>query len=139
MNLKSAPFISNAVLRIALGVTMVMIGISAYRDLAPFLANVTDGLMGWTSRIAYLWGFILPALLIFGGGLLAIGRYQFLAAWTGGLAIGSVPIGIVLKTIMTGLPLPDAMAAIYPSIVWIIAFVLAFTTLPEEPPAMEEE
>jgi hypothetical protein len=139
MNPKSAAQVSNAILRAALGVTMVMIGVSAYRDLAPFIANVTDGL-GMASNVGYVWAFILPALLIFGGGMLAIGRYSYVAAWSGGLALASVPIGVVLKTIMTGLPLPDMLTVSYPSIVWLVAFTFACAMGPEEEaPATEEE
>jgi hypothetical protein len=109
---------------------MVMIGASAYRDFAPFVANVTDGL-GWASSFGYVWAFILPALLIFGGGMLAIGRYSYVAALTGGIAFGSVPLGLILKNIVTGVPLPDMMAASYPTIVWMMAFYLALNTWPE--------
>ncbi len=117
---------------------MVMIGISAYRDFAPFVANVTDGL-GWASSFGHVWAFLLPALLIFGGGMLAIGRYQYLAALTGGLALGSVPIGLILKNIITGIPLPDMMGAAYPTIVWMIAFSMALNQWPDETPVQTEE
>ena len=121
----------NFALRLALGVTMVCIGISAYRDFAPFVAIVTDGL-GAIGFLGYAWALILPALLIFGGVFLVIGRYLVLAAWTGGLALASVPIGLVLKTVMTGLPLPDMLTASYPVFVWLLAFVIALKTAPEE-------
>jgi hypothetical protein len=65
---------------------MVCIGISAYRDFAPFVAIVTDGL-GPVAFLGYVWAFLLPALLIFGGVFLVMGRYLVLAAWTGGLAL----------------------------------------------------
>lgn len=134
MNWKSVSATSNLVLRVPLGISMVMIGASAFRDFAPFVANVTDGL-GWASSLGYVWAFLLPALLIFGGGMLAIGRYSYIAAWTGGIALGSVPVGLLLKNILTGVPLPDMMGASYPTIVWMIAFYLALNTLPEMEPA----
>ncbi len=56
MNWKSVSVTSNLVLRVPLGVAMVMIGISAYRDFAPFVANVTDGL-GWASSVGHVWAF----------------------------------------------------------------------------------
>ena len=129
-NPRSASQVSNAILRVAIGLTMVMVGISAYRDLAPFLANITDSL-GPLEIVGTVWGMLLPALLIFGGGLLAVGRYSFLAAWAGGVALASVPLGVVLKTIMTGLPLPSTLSASYPSIVWLIGFYLAVNRMPE--------
>ncbi len=138
MNWKSVSQNSSLILRVSLGLTMVLIGISAYRDFAPFTANVTDGL-GVFSAFGTVWAFLLPALLIFGGGFLAIGRYQYIAAITGGIGLGSVPVGLMLKNIMSGTPLPDMMAAAYPTIVWMIAFYLALNTFPEVAPPEEEE
>lgn len=138
MNWKSAAETSNLVLRVPLGISMVMIGASAYRDFAPFVANVTDGL-GWASSFGYVWAFILPALLLFGGGMLAIGRYSYVAALTGGVALGSVPMGLILKNIVTGIPLPDMLSASYPTIVWMMAFYLALNTLPDTSPPEETE
>jgi hypothetical protein len=131
MNWKSTAQVSSLLLRVPLGLTMLMIGISAYRDFAPFVANVTDGL-GWAVSLGYVWSFFLPALLIFGGGLLAVGRYSWIAAWTGGLALASLPVGLILKNIITGVPLPDMMAASYPVIVWLVAYYLALNPLPEQ-------
>ncbi len=131
MNWKSTSQVSSLFLRVPLGLTMMMIGTSAYRDLAPFIANLTDGL-GWASSVGYVWAFILPGLLIFGGGMLAVGRYSYIAAITGGLALASLPIGLILKNIITGVPLPDMMAASYPVIVWLVAFYLALNPFPDQ-------
>lgn len=137
MNWKSTSEVSSLVLRVPLGLTMVMIGISAYRDLAPFISNVTDGL-GWASSVGTVWGYFLPALLIFGGAMLAIGRYSYVGALTGGMALGSIPVGLILKNIITGIPLPDMMAASYPSIVWMVAFYLAINRMPDMEPVVTE-
>lgn len=118
---------------------MVLIGISAYRDFAPFVANVTDGL-GFVGAFGTVWAYLMPALLIFGGIFLAIGRYGYISVLTAGMALASVPIGLMLKNTITGLPLPDMMAAAYPSMVWIIAFYLAVNRMPEwEVPVTNEE
>lgn len=138
MNWRSPSDVSSLVLRVPIGLTLVMIGISAYRDFAPFVANVTDGL-GWASTLGYVWAFFLPALLIFGGGLLAVGRYPYISGITGGLALGSLPVGMILKNIITGVPLPDMMAASYPTIVWLIAFYLALNKLPDTDPITTSE
>lgn len=130
MNWKSTSETSSLVLRVSVGITMVLIGISAYRDFAPFVANVTDGL-GFVSAFATVWAYLLPALLIFGGIFLSIGRYGYISVLTAGTALASVPIGLMLKNTITGLPLPDMMAAAYPSMVWIIAFYLAVNRMPE--------
>jgi hypothetical protein len=138
MNWKSTSDVSSLVIRISLGLSMVMIGTSAYRDLAPFLASVTDGL-GWASSFGTVWGYLLPALLIFGGGMLAVGRYSYVAALTGGVALGSIPVGLILKNIITGIPLPDMMAASYPAIVWLVAFYLAVNRMPDLEPVVASE
>lgn len=130
MNWKSTPQTSHLILRVPIGLSLVFIGISAYRDFAPFVANVTDSL-GPVSSFGYVWAFLLPALMIFGGGLLCVGRYSFVAVLTGGTALASIPIGLILKNIIGGLPLPDMMSAAYPSIVWLMAFYLAVNTWPE--------
>lgn len=132
MNLKykSVPFVSCMLLRIAVGACLVLIGIAEYRDFAPFVANVTDGL-GPLSVVGTMWAFVLPALLVFSGGMLAIGRYSFIAAWTGGIALGSIPVGLILKTVMTGLPLPEMLKEAYPSMVWLLAFYVAVNMLPD--------
>jgi hypothetical protein len=135
---KSVPFVSCTLLRISVGVCMVLIGIAAYRDFAPFVANVTDGL-GPLSLFGYFWAFFLPALLVFGGGMLAVGRYSYIAAWVGGIALGSIPLGLILKTVMTGLPLPDMIKEAYPSIVWLVAFYLAVNMPPDFEEMMKSE
>lgn len=137
INWRSTSVTSSLILRVPVGITMVLIGISAYRDFAPFVANVTDGL-GFISVFATIWAFILPALLVFGGGLLVIGRYGYIAALTGGVALASVPIGLLLKNTITGAALPDMMGAAYPSMVWIIAFYLALNRMPEMEAVAEE-
>ncbi len=129
-NFKSTPLVSSMLLRIAVGLCLVLIGIAEYRDFAPFVANATDGL-GPLQIVGTIWAYILPALLIFGGGMLAVGRYTFIAAWVGGIALGSIPVGLILKTVMTGLPLPEMLEEAYPSIVWLIAFYLAVNTQPD--------
>ncbi len=111
-----------------------MVGVSAYRDFSPFVANVTDGL-GWMSGIATVWAYLLPGLLILGGGTLALGRYSVAAAYTGGIALGSIPVGLLLKNVMTGVPLPDMMAAAYPIVVLMLAFYFAVNKMPD----MEEQ
>lgn len=139
MNWKSGFEVSNLLFRASVGITMVLIGISAYRDFAPFVANVTDGL-GWARTIGHIWAFILPALFVFGGGLLVIGRYSFITALTGGLALASIPVGLMLKNTIGGVPLPDMISAAYPPIVLLMAFYLAINALPErETPHPQED
>lgn len=124
-------------LRASLGGTLVLIGISAYRNFSAFVANVSDGL-GPIMILVVPWSFILPGLLIVGGSLLILGRYQWVAAWMCGLSVGTIPVGLILKTVLTGLPLPDMMAAGYPSIIWIVGLYLAFSPSAEVEQVLQE-
>lgn len=126
----SVQVVSNLFLRLSVGLPMILIGISEYRDFAPFSANVTDGL-GSLQMFGTVWAFLLPGLLILGGGMLIVGRYSFVAAWVGGIALGSIPAGLLLKTVMTGLPLPAMLREVSPVMIWIIAFYFALNAEPD--------
>ena len=117
---------------------MVLIGIAEYRDFAPFVANVTDGL-GALSLLGTMWAYVLPALFIFGGAMLMVGRYPHVTAWIGGMAFASIPAGMLFKTLMTGIPLPDMLAAAFPSLVWMLAFTFAICAQPENTQSQEQE
>ncbi len=131
MNWKSTSAVLGGILRVSVGGSLLLMGISEYRDFAPFVANVTDGL-GWLATVGMIWAYLLPALMIFGGGLLAVGRYSCIAAWTGGLALGSIPLGLMLKTLMTGSPLPTIIDAATPALLWIVVFVMAMGRMPDQ-------
>lgn len=124
---KSPSFVSTLFLRVSVGVSLVVLGIAFYRDFAPFHANVIDGL-GSIRIIGDIWSYVLPALFIFTGGMLAVGRYAFVTAWTGGIALGSVPVGMTLKILMTNTPVPEVLAFVSPILIWLIVFHLAVTT-----------
>ncbi len=134
MNYKSGSAVSNLLLRVGVGLPMMLIGIAEYRDFAPFVANVTDGL-GFLQFLGTIWAYFLPALFLFGGAMLMIGRYRHVTAWIGGLALGSIPTGLLLKTLMTGIPLPDMIAAAFAPLVWLLVFTLALNP----PVTMEPE
>lgn len=122
-----------------MGITMLLMGIAAFRNFAPFSALVVDDL-GSLSFLGTIWAYLLPALLIFGGSMLAIGRYASVAAITGGIAFGSVPVGLMLKNTFGGAPLPDVAAAAYPAIIWLVAFYLASNPFPDiEPEVVSED
>ncbi len=131
MNYKSVPAVSNIILRVAVGLPMLFIGMAEYRDFAPFVANVTDGL-GALEVFGTIWAHFLPALFIFGGGMLMVGRYQYIAAWVGGIALGCIPAGLMLKSLMTGIPLPDMIAACFPPFIWLLVFYFAVNAQPDE-------
>ncbi len=135
---KSPTWILNFSLRASLGVTLVIFGISFYRDFAPFHANVTDGL-GGIEFLGTLWTYLLPALFIFAGGLLLIGRYAFITAWIAGIALGSIPVGMALKVLMTNYPLEGALTFIYPIFIWLLVLHLAIKESPPPEPKRDDE
>ncbi|MBP9773961.1 MAG: hypothetical protein KBD00_05055 [Candidatus Peribacteraceae bacterium] len=121
MHPTSTPWVINFIIRISLGACMIMVGIAMYREFQPFEASVVDG-MGFLRIHGTIWAYAMPALLIVGGGLLMYGKGMFITAWVGGIALCSVPVGLLLKTILSGHPLPDILTALYPYFLWIILF-----------------
>ncbi len=118
---------------------MLLIGISLYRDFAPFWGNVTVGL-GRAETFGTIWAYILPGLFIFSGGMMIIGRYSFIPAWTAGIALGSIPVGMSLKTLMTNFPLPDVLEFVSPMFVWLLVYYACVNMrLPDPPPPEEDE
>ena len=110
------------VLRVSFGLSILFIGIAHYRTLPLFVTMVSDGL-GSLSALGTLWAYILPALLIVGGGLLAINMYHEIAVWCGAIALGSIPAGVFLKPLLSEFALLDAMPAAMNAFIWILVFV----------------
>ena len=90
-----------------------------------FKGMVAEGL-GPLSSLGTLWAFILPILQIVGGGLVAIGMYMEIGAWAAGIALGSIPVGMLAKPILSGgqVGLGDAMPAAMNALLWL--FLLVF-------------
>lgn len=124
MHPTNTSWVINFIIRLSLGSCMIMSGIAMYREFDPFEASVIDG-MGFLTLHGMIWAYVLPALLIVGGALLIYGKGMFITAWIGGIALGSVPMGLLLKTILSGQPLPDILTALYPYFLWIILFWIA--------------
>lgn len=85
------------------------------------MAMASDGL-GPLEFIGTIWSYILPALMIVGGALFAIGMYYEVAAWAAGVALGSIPVGMLLKPVLSGVALPDMMPAAINAFVWLLVY-----------------
>ncbi len=109
--------------RISFGLSLLLVGISHYMTLDMFMGMVTDGL-GPLTILGTVWGYMLPGLMILGGALFTIGMYTEIAAWAAGLALGSIPVGMLLKPVLGGVPLPDMMPAAINAFVWILVYIL---------------
>lgn len=132
------PWIANFTLRLSTGLSMLIAGMSQYRDFEPYKASVLDGI-GVLWSLGLVWTYLLPGMLILSGGLLIYGkRAMFITAWFGGIALGSIPVGLLLKTLMSGQPLPDMLTAATYYLPWIILFFFA-VNVPDAPPPPEEE
>ena len=91
--------------------------------MTPFKAMVMGGL-GPLEPLGALWALVLPALMIVGGALIAVGMYLEVGAWASGVALASIPVGMLLKPVVGGVPLPDVMPAAINAFIWMIVYVL---------------
>ncbi|PIR53423.1 hypothetical protein COU76_01240 [Candidatus Peregrinibacteria bacterium CG10_big_fil_rev_8_21_14_0_10_49_10] len=114
-------------LRISFGLSLLFVGLTHYMTMGAFKGMTMDGL-GALEPLGALWAYILPALMIVGGALLTIGMYTEVAVWASGVALGSIPIGMLLKPVVGGVPLPNVMPAVINAFIWIIVLVLVVKT-----------
>ena len=122
-NPQDAKSVAGFLLRVSFGLSLLFVGIAHYMTLEGFAAMTSDGL-GPLTAVGGLWAYILPALMIVGGALLAIGMYHHIAAWCAGLALASIPAGMLIKPLLSGVALPDVMPAAINAYIWLIVFVL---------------
>tara|TARA_Y100000310_G_C20501384_1_gene724175 strand:+ start:437 stop:814 length:378 start_codon:yes stop_codon:yes gene_type:complete len=109
-------------LRLGFGVSLLLVGIAHYMTLDMFMDMVSMGL-GPLTFVGTIWAYVLPALMIVGGALFTIGMYRNIAAWTSGVALASIPVGMLLKPVLSGVPLPDVMPAAINAFIWLLVYV----------------
>ena len=110
-------------LRVSFGVALLLVGVAHYQDLSGFKVMVSGGL-GPLAPLGTLWAYIFPLLMIVGGGLIVAGKKSDIAAWCAGIALASIPIGMLLKTVIGGVPLGEMMAAVHNAFLWLLVYVL---------------
>ena len=110
------------IVRVSFGLSLLLVGISHYMTFDMFTGMVTDGL-GALTILGTLWAYVLPALMIVGGALFAIGMFTEVAAWSAGIALGSIPVGMLLKPVLGAVPLPDMMPAAINALVWLLVYI----------------
>ena len=115
--------IAGLVLRVSFGVSLLLVGLTHYMVFEPFAGMTAEGL-GALEPLGSIWAYILPALMIVGGALLALGRYTNVGAWCAGIALGSIPVGMLLKPVLSGASLPDMMPAAINAFIWLLVYVL---------------
>ena len=123
MNIKSPKAAATLTLRLSFGLSLLLVGVAHYMSFDMVSGMVSDGL-GPLTIVGQLWAYVLPALMIVGGALFAVGMYYDIAAWTSGIALGSIPVGMLLKTVLGGVALPDMMPAAINTFIWILVYVM---------------
>ena len=116
------------VFTVSFGLSLLLVGIAHYMSLSDFMGMVSGGL-GALTILGTIWAYVLPALMIVGGALYVVGMRPDIAAWTAGVALGSIPVGMLLKTVLGGVALGEMMPHAINAFIWLIiyAFVVKMT------------
>lgn len=122
-DIKNPKSVAGLALRVSFGLSLLFLGIAHYMRLQG-LVSMMDGL-GALTVVGQIWAYILPALMIVGGALFAIGMYIEVAAWAGGLALGSIAAGMMLQPVLSGVGIADMMPATINAFIWLIVYVFA--------------
>lgn len=111
------------VLRVSFGLSLLLVGVAHYLDFTNFSGMVSNQL-GPVAMLGTLWSYVLPALMIVGGALFVVGMYTHVAAWTAGVALGSIPVGMLLKPLIGGAELGNMMPYAINAFIWLLVYVL---------------
>lgn len=109
-------------LKISFCLSLIFVGLTHYMQMATFQPMVADGL-GALAPAGMLWAYVYPGLLIVGGVLMIVGYYVDIGVWAAGIAMGSVPAGMLLKSVMTGASLMNTMPAAVNAFIWLLVFM----------------
>jgi hypothetical protein len=116
--------VAKTVVRVGFGIALALVGVAHYLDAATFAEAVGRGL-GALEPLGMVWGYLLPGLLIVGGVLIAIGFFPAVGTFVAGVGLVSIPAGLMLKSVLSGLSLNDTMPPAMNAIVWILFYVAA--------------
>jgi uncharacterized membrane protein YphA (DoxX/SURF4 family) len=111
-------------LRISLGVSLLFVGLNHYMTMDGFTGMVSGGL-GPLTPLGTIWAYVLPGLMVVGGALLALGMYMDIGSWAAGIALASIPMGLLLKSVVGGVPLTDVMPMVHTTFIWILVYYFA--------------
>lgn len=116
---------AKALARISFGLSLLFVGIVHYMSFSDFQAMVVAGTEP-IAGLAMIWAYVLPGLMILGGLLYTFGMFMCAGSWAAGLALGSIPAGMLLKSVLNPeiAPLGDTMPMAINTFVWIIVMVL---------------
>jgi hypothetical protein len=80
--------------------------------------------LGSIAFLGAIWAYLLPGLMIVGGVLLILGIFLEIAAGAVGLALGSIPAGMLAKSFLAGASISDLMPAAINAFIWMVIFLL---------------
>ncbi len=116
------------IIRVSFGLTILLVGLAWYIQFDSFAIQVTDGL-GPLSFIGAIWAYLLPGLMILGGALFVTGLLPDAAVWAAGVAIGSIPPGMILKTVLSDVALDDNLPWAFNMCLWMMMLYIAAKSL----------
>ena len=122
----SSGSLAKVLVRISFGLALLFTGIAHYRDAANYAVNNVGANLQypWLIQLGTWWGYVLPFLMIIGGVLFVIAKLPKIAVWTAGLALASIPAGLMLKSAVSGMSLGETMPGAMNAYVWILVFVM---------------
>lgn len=116
--------VAKVIVRIGFGLSLALVGIAHYQDAATFAEAVGRGL-GPLESLGMVWGYVLPGLMVVGGVLMALGVYASVGTMLAGTALLSIPAGLMLKSVLSGLSLNDTMPPAMNAVIWILLYIAA--------------
>lgn len=113
-------------LRWSFGLCLLFVGVSHYMTFDSFSLMVSDGFepIPVFMFLSQIWAFVLPALMIVGGGLLIAGVLMQWGVLASALALMSIGPGMLLKSVVTGFALEEMMPLVTNTFIWIIVLML---------------
>lgn len=108
--------------RIGFGLALAFMGFAHYQD--PQFAPMVAQDLRFLTPVGLAWGYVLPALMILGGLLLAFGIYLPVAAACSAIALASIPAGLLLKSVLGDLPLEQSSGMAVNAFVWLATLLL---------------
>ena len=109
--------------RIGFGLSLALMGVAFY-ETPGFAESIGRGL-GMFESLGMVWGYILPFLFIVGGVLICLGIFMTVATWLAGLALLSIPVGLLLKSVLGGISPGDTLPTATGIWIWVLVFLVA--------------
>jgi len=115
--------VAKLLFRISFGASLALVGIAHYMDAAAFAGMVAQDL-GPLAGLGSFWGYVLPALQIVGGVLIAANYRTDIGVWAAGVALVSIAIGMLLKSVFGAADLGQVMPAVNDTLLWLLVYLM---------------